>query len=195
MMVGPDFISWRQKGCEKCPRLVTTRRRILQGMGPVPCDIMIVGDFSRGFQEDDVGMPLPERELDSWLNIAGLDRKSVFVTVLTKCAPPWGKRPTKKEHDNCNEYFDDELMMVRPKFILCMGAESFNEFVPKVKKGKVVYNKFTNRLYKRHEVERNGQKFIVIPCISPGYAYMSDKVSAGRKMIETLMEIREELNP
>ncbi len=170
-----------------------TRRRVLLGMGPVPCDIMIVGDFSRGFQEDDIGMPLPERELDSWLSVANLDRESVFITVLTKCAPPWGKRPTKKEQNNCSEYFEDELMMVRPKFILCMGATSFNHFVPKVKKGKVTYNKYTRRLYKWHEVEHNGQKFVVIPMISVGYAYMSDKVSAGRKFIETLLEIRAEL--
>lgn len=188
-----DYIQWRQQGCEKCPRLVSTRRRILFGQGKIPADIMIVGDFSRIYQEDNIGMPLPERTLDDWLAVAGLNRKSVFVTLLTKCTPGWNARPTKKEQQECAPYFEDELMLVRPKFILCMGAAAFNFFVPKVKKGKVTYNKYTNRLFKRHEVEHNGQKFIVIPVVSPAYAWVSDKVSAGRKMIETLIEIRAEL--
>jgi DNA polymerase len=154
---------------------------------------MVVADFPTKYSEDRTGVPLMggvNTEFNGWLSAGGWSREEVFFTMLNKCSPPIGKKPSKKELDNCAPYLEEELEIVKPKVVIAMSARVFNYFLPKEKKGRVTYNKFLNRLYKKHKVSRDWGTFEVIPIISPAYAYMSDRLSAGRRAIELLFQLR-----
>ena len=66
----------RNPKCRDCGLWKTTRYVCLMGDGPVPCDIMIVGE-APGEWEEDLGRPLQGRAgklLDSCLKKVGITR-------------------------------------------------------------------------------------------------------------------------
>jgi len=100
------------------------------GDGPVPCDIMLVGE-APGEIEDQTGYPFSGpagQELGKLLAMAGMKREEVFVTNVVHCRPPFNRVPTAAEVKSCLPYLLLELEAVDPKRIVLMGATAVHAF-------------------------------------------------------------------
>lgn len=115
--------SIRNKHCTDCSLHEGAQTVCLIGDGPVPCDLMIVGE-APGFREDDVRKPFAGKAgqlLDASLQEVGLNRDQFFVSNACKCRPPENRTPTVTEIKACAQYLEGEIEAVQPKFILTVG--------------------------------------------------------------------------
>jgi uracil-DNA glycosylase len=51
----------------------------------------------------------------------GLELRGAFIAATVRCAPP-ANRPLPSERDNCLPYAAEELELIRPAVIVCLGA-------------------------------------------------------------------------
>jgi len=110
-------------GCERCPELVASRTRIVDGAGPADADLLFVGE-APGANEDERGEPFVGRSgdvLDDGLQDVGLDRADVRITNCVRCRPPENRDPTAAERGNCRGYLDRELLAVDPALVVTLG--------------------------------------------------------------------------
>jgi uracil-DNA glycosylase family 4 len=141
-----EYLSFRKqvKECKLCT-LSTGRTFAVPGEGPVPSDIMFVGE-APGFNEDQQGTPFVGRAgkiLDGLLNQIDLDRNKVYITNIVKCRPTNNRNPKTAEIDSCRPYFDLQIKLVSPKVIVGLGRFALNYFAPG-KKISEVHGEFFN---------------------------------------------------
>ncbi len=112
------------------------------GRGPLKAKVMMIGE-QPGDQEDREGLPFvgpSGRLLDSALEEAGIDRRSVYVTNAVKHFK-WergekGKRrihkkPNDSEIRACRPWLDAEIAVVKPEVIICLGATAAQSLLGK----------------------------------------------------------------
>jgi uracil-DNA glycosylase family 4 len=51
----------------------------------------------------------------------GLKLKNVYISAALRCAPP-ANRPTLKELASCRPYLQQELQILQPKVVVCLGS-------------------------------------------------------------------------
>lgn len=110
-------------GCERCPGLVESRSRIVNGVGPRDAALLFVGE-APGAREDERGEPFVGRSgdvLDEALRAAGLHREDVRITNCVRCRPPENRDPTAAERSNCAGYLDREIAAVDPALVIALG--------------------------------------------------------------------------
>ncbi|WP_248897742.1 uracil-DNA glycosylase [Haloplanus halobius] len=115
---GPDVCA-----CERCPALVESRSRIVNGTGPDDAALLFVGE-APGANEDEQGEPFVGRSgsvLDDALRDAGLVRADVRITNCVRCRPPENRDPRGEELDNCAEFLDREIDHVDPDVVVTLG--------------------------------------------------------------------------
>ena len=113
----------RVPACERCPALVESRSRIVDGVGPTDADLLFVGE-GPGATEDEEGEPFVGRSgdvLDEALRDAGLARADVRITNCVRCRPPDNRDPTTEELANCRGYLDTEIERLAPELIVTLG--------------------------------------------------------------------------
>ena len=113
----------RVPSCERCPALVESRSRIVDGVGPTDADLLFVGE-GPGAQEDEQGEPFVGRSgdvLDDALRDAGLVRADVRITNCVRCRPPDNRDPTTEELANCRGHLDAEIDRLDPELIVTLG--------------------------------------------------------------------------
>jgi len=107
-------------GCGLCE----TRRNVVFGVGLETADVMFVGE-GPGEQEDLQGIPFvgpAGKLLDDMLSIIDLDRrKNCYIANIVKCRPPRNRDPMETEQDACIGYLENQIALVRPKIIVCLG--------------------------------------------------------------------------
>ena len=59
--------------------------------------------------------------LDDMLAIIGLDRTMVYIANIVKCRPPQNRDPLGVEQDACIGYLREQVTLLRPKLIVCLG--------------------------------------------------------------------------
>ena len=109
--------------CERCPDLVGSRSRIVNGVGPTNADLLFVGE-GPGKNEDEQGEPFVGRSgsvLDDALEKAGALREEVRITNCVRCRPPDNRDPTTDELANCRGYLDGEIATVEPSVVVTLG--------------------------------------------------------------------------
>lgn len=109
--------------CTKCPKLVDSRSQIVNGVGPMDADLLIVGE-APGENEDENGEPFVGKSgnlLDEELNNNGMERKDVRITNTVRCRPKDNRDPRKSEIKNCFGYLESEISMVDPEVVLPVG--------------------------------------------------------------------------
>jgi DNA polymerase len=109
--------------CERCPALVESRSRIVNGVGPDDAALCFVGE-APGANEDERGEPFVGRSgsvLDDALRDAGLARADVRITNCVRCRPPENRDPHGEELDNCAEFLAAEIAHVDPDLIVTLG--------------------------------------------------------------------------
>ena len=109
--------------CTRCPALVESRSRIVNGAGPTDADLVFVGE-APGANEDAEGEPFVGRSgtvLDGALRDAGLAREDVRITNCVRCRPPENRDPTSEELANCRGYLAEELARLDPDLVVTLG--------------------------------------------------------------------------
>ena len=108
--------------CVACG-LCKTRRNVVFGVGNQTADIMFVGE-GPGEQEDLQGEPFvgaAGKLLDDMMRIIDLDRKNSYIANIVKCRPPQNRDPLNTEQDACIGYLRNQVALIRPKIIVCLG--------------------------------------------------------------------------
>ena len=108
--------------CTGCG-LSQTRTNVVFGVGPTDAEVMFVGE-GPGQQEDLRGEPFvgPAGQLlDEMLLIIDLGRHNCYITNIVKCRPPGNRDPLETEQDACMPFLQQQLQLVRPKILVCLG--------------------------------------------------------------------------
>jgi uracil-DNA glycosylase family protein len=116
--------------CRGCDLYSHATQGVL-GEGPAPARVMLVGE-QPGDEEDIRGRPFvgpAGKMLDKALAEAGLDRTAIFVTNVVKHFKfeergklRIHKKPNTSEVTACNPWLAKEVEVVRPEWIVCLGA-------------------------------------------------------------------------
>ena len=109
--------------CQKCA-LSQTRHNVVFGTGPRDAEVMLIGE-GPGENEDLQGLPFVGRGgklLDDMLEVIDLSReKNVYIANMVKCRPPQNRDPLNTEQDACIGYLRNQVALVKPKIIVCLG--------------------------------------------------------------------------
>ena len=108
--------------CRKCD-LADTRHNVVFGEGARDAEVMFIGE-GPGEQEDLTGRPFVGRAgqlLDDMLEMIDLDRTRVYIANMVKCRPPGNRDPLNIEQEACIGYLRNQVALIRPKIIVCLG--------------------------------------------------------------------------
>lgn len=121
------MLNWEelQNTCDSCTRcgLCQTRHNVVFGVGKKDADILFVGE-GPGEQEDIKGEPFvgpAGKLLDDMISIIDLNRTNCYIANIVKCRPPQNRDPLDVEQDACIDYLRNQVALVRPKIIVCLG--------------------------------------------------------------------------
>lgn len=168
------------KGCRNCLLSGQCRAPVV-GVGPVPCDIMLLGE-APGQTEDEQGVPFVGKSgqaLDAFLEVIGIRRASVRISNVVHCWPkgePTNRPPTELEIKSCRPWLEAEIALVRPRVIVALGATALNAVIlkkPKDKEAQVAYS--IGRCF-----EGIGNT-IVVPCWHPAYYLLKNATQLVRE--------------
>nr|MBQ4318303.1 uracil-DNA glycosylase [Clostridia bacterium] len=113
------------KNCTKCP-LHETRTNCVFGTGSRTAKLMFVGE-APGEKEDLSGIPFvgaAGQLFDKFLCAVGIEREEVYIANMLKCRPPKNRDPLPGEQDLCIEYLREQVRLISPKLIVCLGRIS-----------------------------------------------------------------------
>ena len=115
----------RCRDCQGCP-LGKTRTNLVFGVGNREADLMFVGE-APGQAEDEQGIPFvgaAGKLLARYLYAVGIPRESVYIANILKCRPPMNREPLPEEEDACIGYLREQVRLIQPKIIVCLGRIS-----------------------------------------------------------------------
>lgn len=115
-------INSKCKDCKKCP-LWETRTNVVFGKGNENAKVMFVGE-APGEDEDLQGIPFVGRAgklLDKYFLAVGINKEDVYIANILKCRPPKNRDPKPDEEDSCMDYLRDQVRVIKPKMIVCLG--------------------------------------------------------------------------
>lgn len=108
--------------CQKCA-LAATRTNVVFGEGSISSGLLLIGE-APGANEDETGKPFCGRAgkiLDELLAKAGMKRGDVYIANILKCRPPGNRNPKDEEIKACNDNLDQQINLIKPKVIGCLG--------------------------------------------------------------------------
>ena len=117
--------------CTMC-RLSETRTNVVPGEGSAEAKVLFVGE-GPGQREDEQGRPFcgpAGKFLDEMLDSINLSRKSVYITNIVKCRPPGNRDPEDTEKDPCWLFLEEQINIINPKLIVCLGRHSMMRLIP-----------------------------------------------------------------
>ncbi len=122
-----DLEALREKcaACTACP-LSATRTHSVFGTGDTHAELMFVGE-APGEQEDLTGTPFVGKAgqlLDKFLEAVEIPREKVYIANILKCRPPQNRDPLPEEEDACIGFLREQVRIIRPKIIVCLGRIS-----------------------------------------------------------------------
>lgn len=123
------------KVCQECKRcgLSSGRKNVVFGEGNVKSKIMFVGE-GPGHDEDVQGRPFVGRAgqlLTKMIEAIGLKREEVYIANIVKCRPPNNRVPLPEEANECLPYLRNQVAIIRPKIIVCLGATAGTYIIDK----------------------------------------------------------------
>ncbi|MEM1296729.1 MAG: UdgX family uracil-DNA binding protein [Verrucomicrobiota bacterium] len=123
--------------CRAC-QLHDRATQLVFGVGPETANLMIVGE-QPGDQEDLQGLPFvgpAGKLLDEALSEVGIDRSQTYVTNAVKHFK-WKRREKRRIHQSpsadevhvCRPWVLAEVLKVRPKVLICLGATAAKSLI------------------------------------------------------------------
>ena len=117
-------LALRISSCTRCAPLVSNRTQTVFGEGPLDAEVCFLGEAPGG-DEDLRGQPFigqAGQVLNGILSAMGLKRDQVYISNILKCRPPSNRTPFASEANNCREYLDRQLELVRPRHLVALGG-------------------------------------------------------------------------
>ena len=119
--------------CEKCSscELCKTKTNTVFGTGSPNARLMFIG-AAPGEKEDLSGIPFvgaAGKLLDKYLEFAGINRDDVYIANILKCRPPKNRDPLPEEEDACIGYLREQVAIIKPKVIVCLGRISAKRII------------------------------------------------------------------
>lgn len=119
--------------CNKC-ELGRNRKNIVFGEGNPKAPIMFIGE-APGADEDRLGKPFVGRAgqlLTKGLTTLGLVReRDYYICNVCKCRPENNRTPYDEEALSCLPYLRNQVALVKPKIIVCLGATAMRFVIGK----------------------------------------------------------------
>lgn len=98
----------------------------------------------------------------------GLDTdKDLIMTSVVKCRPPGNRPPKPDEVESCHPFLKNQVEAVAPKFIVLLGATSFNRLVPD--------GDFAEQVGKPFTLKFEGKKYPCLALYHPAYLLYSPR--------------------
>jgi len=178
--------TWEElmRTCEDCTRcgLCESRHNVVFGVGRQDADVLFVGE-GPGEQEDLKGEPFVGPAgllLDDMLSIIDIDRTNCYIANIVKCRPPQNRDPLDVEQDACIGYLREQVALIRPKIIVCLGRIAAKRLIRE-----------DYRITREHGqwVEKNG---VWMTAIYHPSALLRD-VSKRPETFEDLLNLREKI--
>lgn len=170
-----DILAKKVQSCELCEKLVESRNQSVMGYGDFNAEIFIIGEAPGRLGADLTGVPFTKDRsgifLQKLLCNLGLNKtepesirpklKGVYITNIVRCNPQdqngTNRSPTKNEINNCINYLEKELEIIKPKLVITLGLPA----------SKVLLGKnFSGRNFGR--IQKN-EKFFVLPLWHPAF--------------------------
>lgn len=128
-----DNLNALHQDCLQCSRcdLAKTRHNVVFGVGPEQVEVMFIGE-GPGENEDLQGEPFvgaAGKFLDDMLSIIGLSRRNCYIANIVKCRPPQNRDPKPQERDCCRPWLTEQIALLRPKLIVCLGRIAAMEYI------------------------------------------------------------------
>lgn len=120
-----EQIRTHAEGCTACD-LCKTRTNCVFGAGSPNASLMFVGE-APGEKEDLSGIPFvgaAGKLLDKYLAAVGIERDEVYIANVLKCRPPHNRDPLPTEEDACIGFLREQVRLIDPKIIVCLGRIS-----------------------------------------------------------------------
>lgn len=119
-----EVLQSRIAACTRCNELATTRTQTVFGVGNPNARLCFMGE-APGADEDKTGIPFIGRAgqlLTKIIDACRMKREDVYILNMLKCRPPGNRNPLPHELANCRGYLENQLDLIRPEFICCLGA-------------------------------------------------------------------------
>ena len=126
-----DQLAQAVANCTRCELLASCRNQTVFGEGNVTPRVVFFGE-GPGADEDRSGRPFVGRAgqlLTKMIEACKFQRADVYILNTVKCRPPGNRNPEPDEIQNCREYYQQQLAILRPEFIVCLGAVSAQELL------------------------------------------------------------------
>lgn len=112
------------EACRLCENIVNYRQQTVFGDGTLQPELCFVGE-APGADEDRQGVPFVGRAgqlLTKIIAAMTLRREEVYILNALRCRPPQNRTPVPDEVDNCRQFVEQQLEVLQPKYIVCLGA-------------------------------------------------------------------------
>jgi uracil-DNA glycosylase family 4 len=173
--------------CKKC-QLAKGRTNVVFGHGPVPCDLMLIGE-GPGAEEDEQGLPFVGRSgqlLTQILASVGIKRPDdIYIANTVKCRPPENRAPLATEQEACAPYLQAQIHFVKPKIILLAGSPA----VKAILKTDEPITKIRGQWLKLP-----GSEISVMPLFHPAYLLRNPSKEKGKPKWLTWQDVQEVKN-
>ena len=159
--------------CVKC-QLAKGRTKVVFGHGPVPCDLMLIGE-APGADEDIQGLPFVGRAgqlLTKILESVDIKRPDdIYIANTVKCRPPDNRAPLPKEQEACRPYLEAQIKFVKPKIILLAGAPAVKAILKSDEPMTKIRGQWT---------KLPGTEIAVMPLFHPAYLLRNPSKEKGK---------------
>ena len=119
-----DELNSQVRACQLCKLLARQRTQTVFGVGSVTPRVVFFGE-APGADEDRQGEPFVGRAgqlLTKIIEACTWRREDVYIMNVLKCRPPDNRNPDPEETANCRPFFERQLEILRPQYIVCVGS-------------------------------------------------------------------------
>jgi DNA polymerase len=117
--------------CTSCEILSSCRTNTVFGEGSPQARFLFFGE-GPGADEDRSGRPFVGKAgqlLTKMISACTLDRTDCYITNTVKCRPPGNRNPEGDELQNCRSHYQQQFSLIRPEYIICLGAVAASELL------------------------------------------------------------------
>ena len=126
-----DVVCQEVAQCTACDELAATRNKTVFGVGNPNAKLVFYGE-APGADEDRQGEPFVGRagkKLNEIIEAMGIQRKVIYILNTIKCRPPGNRNPSPEEQLNCSGFLQRQLEIIKPAYIVCLGAIAARSFL------------------------------------------------------------------
>ena len=126
-----DVVCQEVAQCTACDELAATRNKTVFGVGNPNAKLVFYGE-APGADEDRQGEPFVGRagkKLNEIIEAMGIRREDIYILNTIKCRPPGNRNPSPEEQANCSGFLQRQLEIIKPNYIVCLGAIAARSFL------------------------------------------------------------------